>query len=189
MDNPADHIATSLRIQRKHLGWSLDKTAKETGVSKAMLGQIERGESNPTVTTLWRIATGINVSLSSLLETLPDDQKRATTLFRDAKALRQELGKEGMQVSQLFPYDPDVSFEHFEMTLPPGYERLSAPHKTGVLEYLTVTDGKIEILSEGKWHSLMKAQSLRIKGDLPHGYRNNTKKPVVVICIIHYPCR
>lgn len=38
-----------------------------TGVSKAMLGQIERGESSPTVTTLWKIATGLQVSFSSLL--------------------------------------------------------------------------------------------------------------------------
>lgn len=189
MDNPAEHIAASLRKQRQLLGWSLDKTSQQTGVSKAMLGQIERGESSPTVTTLWRIATGLDVSLSSLLETLPDEQKSAVTLLRDASKLRRKLDKEGMQIAQLFPYDSQVSFEYFEMILPPGYERLSEPHKTGVLEYITVVDGKIEILSEEKWHSLVKGQSLRFKGDLAHGYRNNTRKPVVVICVIFYPFR
>ena len=46
------HIGQTLRDLRQQRGWSLDKTAQATGVSKAMLGQIERGESSPTVVTL-----------------------------------------------------------------------------------------------------------------------------------------
>ena len=52
------HLATTLKTQRQVRGWSLSKLAEETGVSKAMLGQIERNESSPTVSTLWKIATG-----------------------------------------------------------------------------------------------------------------------------------
>ena len=50
------HIAGQLKKLRTEKGWSLDQTAKETGISKAMLGQIEREESNPTIQTLWKIA-------------------------------------------------------------------------------------------------------------------------------------
>jgi len=50
-------IAQHLQSVRKARGLSLDKTAQLTGVSKAMLGQIERGESSPTIATLWKIAT------------------------------------------------------------------------------------------------------------------------------------
>ncbi|MBV1869767.1 MAG: XRE family transcriptional regulator [Gammaproteobacteria bacterium] len=189
MDNPVEHLAASLKQRRARLGWSLSETAKQTGVSKAMLGQIERGESSPTVSTLWKIATGLNVSLSSLLETLPEEQKQAVTLLRDAATLRKQLDEEGLLISQLFPYDPQVSFEYFEMILPPGYERLSAAHNIGVLEFITVVEGTIEILSEGSWHALGKGQSLRIKGDLPHGYRNKEGDAVTVMCVIYYPAR
>ena len=46
---------------------SLDMLAKKTGVSKSMLGQIERGESSPTISTLGKIVEGIPVPLEELL--------------------------------------------------------------------------------------------------------------------------
>ena len=46
------HIGSQLKAVRSERGWSLSQTAEHTGVSKAMLGQIERGESSPTVATL-----------------------------------------------------------------------------------------------------------------------------------------
>lgn len=60
------HPATTLKALRQARGWSLSKLAEETGVSKAMLGQIERNESSPTVSTLWKIATGLNVPFRRL---------------------------------------------------------------------------------------------------------------------------
>jgi transcriptional regulator with XRE-family HTH domain len=60
-------IASHLKSLRKSRGLSLDKTAQLTGVSKAMLGQIERGESSPTIATLWKIATGLSASFSSFI--------------------------------------------------------------------------------------------------------------------------
>ncbi|MEH6823752.1 MAG: helix-turn-helix transcriptional regulator, partial [Motiliproteus sp.] len=61
------YLAKALKALRKEKGWSLDRTAKETGVSKAMLGQIERGESSPTIATLWKIAGGFNTQISTFL--------------------------------------------------------------------------------------------------------------------------
>ncbi len=52
--NIAQHLAATLKTLRQQRGWSLSRLAEETGVSKAMLGQIERNESSPTVATLWR---------------------------------------------------------------------------------------------------------------------------------------
>ena len=62
------YLADTLRQLRHDRSWSLDRAASECGVSKAMLGQIERGESSPTVATLWKIASGFDTSLSSFLE-------------------------------------------------------------------------------------------------------------------------
>ncbi|MHC8521501.1 helix-turn-helix domain-containing protein [Rossellomorea sp. H39__3] len=61
-------IGDNIRKIRKERGLSLDQVADRTGVSKAMIGQIERDDSNPTVATLWKIANGLKVSFSSLLE-------------------------------------------------------------------------------------------------------------------------
>ena len=96
------HLAQRLKGLRAELGWSLDVAARETGVSKAMLGQIERGESSPTVATLWKIATGFRVSFSSFIEPTPAVTEE--TLYRIADDIRQQPAGEGMQVAPLFPY-------------------------------------------------------------------------------------
>ena len=51
MDNLNLIIANNLKRIRDERKLSLDKVADLTGVSKSMLGQIERGESNPTIST------------------------------------------------------------------------------------------------------------------------------------------
>ncbi len=65
MENLTLVIGNKLKNIRNSRNLSLDDVAELTGVSKAMLGQIERGKSNPTVSTLWKISTGLRVSFSS----------------------------------------------------------------------------------------------------------------------------
>ena len=61
-------VGKNLRKIRNDLGLSLDETSKLTGVSKTMLGQIERGESSPTISTLWKISSGLKISFTSILD-------------------------------------------------------------------------------------------------------------------------
>ena len=63
-------IGEKLKSIRMTRTLSLDDAAALTGVSKPKLGQIERGQSVPTVTTLWKIATGLKTPLSTFLEEL-----------------------------------------------------------------------------------------------------------------------
>ena len=60
-------IGENLKRLRAEKALSLDAVAKLSGVSKSMLGQIERGEVNPTISTMWRIASGLKVSFTALV--------------------------------------------------------------------------------------------------------------------------
>lgn len=124
-------VGVNLKRLRQEKGWSLDKTAKATGVSKAMLGQIERGESSPTVAKLWQIASGFEVSLSSFIAASSNSE--LTSLFRDANELRHEEYNIGFFVSLLFPFEEALGFEIFELTLAPDYHHESEPHNAGAL--------------------------------------------------------
>lgn len=62
----------SFRITNK---LSLERAAELTGVSKTMIGQIERGESSPTITTIWKIANGLKISFTSLIDNPQPDTK------------------------------------------------------------------------------------------------------------------
>jgi XRE family transcriptional regulator, regulator of sulfur utilization len=46
-------------------------------ISKAMLGQIERGDLNPTISVLWKIVSGLQISFTSLIE---DDEPKITVV-------------------------------------------------------------------------------------------------------------
>ncbi|MEH6470914.1 MAG: XRE family transcriptional regulator [Halopseudomonas sp.] len=178
------YLAQALKAVRKEKGWSLDRTAKETGVSKAMLGQIERGESSPTIATLWKIAGGFHTSLSTFLE--PPAIESDATVIRSAAAIRQQPASDNMLVAPLFPYEPRFGFEMFELTLLPGYERFSEPHEQGVTEHVIVLSGEMELLVDGEWLPLTQGSSVRFAADNPHGYRNPTAAPAVFHNLIHY---
>jgi len=183
---PNQYLPAALRAFRQARGWSLDKAAAETGVSKAMLGQIERGESSPTIATLWKIASGFHTSLSSFLEPLPTATGEGA-VFRNADALRHQPGPDGMLVAPLFPHEPHFGFELFELTLLPGYERESEAHETGVTEIVVVLRGAMEVLIEGDWKTLGVGDAARFPADRAHGYRNRNDVPAVFHNLIHYP--
>lgn len=178
------YLAMRVKQLRQDKGWSLDQAAKETGVSKAMLGQIERGESSPTVARLWKIAGGFQCSLSSLLEPPPATHQH--TLLRHADMLRRQPAAGEMLVAPLFTFDPAMGFELFELTLPPGYEHISEPHEAGVTEHIVVIQGRMELWLNGQWRPLLHGDAMRFAADCEHGYRNVSDEPVLFHDLIHY---
>ena len=68
MDYINSNISLNLRKIRLGRGMSLDQVAEQTGVSKSILGQIERGEANPTIGTIGKIVSGLRVELNDLIK-------------------------------------------------------------------------------------------------------------------------
>jgi DNA-binding XRE family transcriptional regulator len=60
-------VGKNLRRLRTRRGHSLERLAKLSGVSRAMLGQIETGKSTPTISLLWKVATALDVPFANLL--------------------------------------------------------------------------------------------------------------------------
>lgn len=172
MDPLNQQIQQVLKTARADKGWSLTKAAEQTGVSKAMLGQIERGESSPTVATLWKLATGFGISFSAFL--LPGVPSPLADV-------------EDMAVVTLFPFDKTTSLEMFAITLAPGFTRQSEPHVFGVIEHVVPVDGAMEVLHQGQWQPLARGQGFRFDASQPHGYANPGPLPVTFHNVICYP--
>ena len=176
-------IAERLRALRRERGWSLDAAARETGVSKAMLGQIERGESSPTVATLWKIAAGFHTSFSSLLEEAPAD---GGVLLRSSEGAGWPSDDGGIQVRALFPFDPALGIEFLVVELPPGACHQSVPHDRGVTEHVIPLNGSLDVCVDGHWQSVASGEGLRFAADRPHAYRNSGSAPLLFHNLIHY---
>lgn len=61
-------IGANVKAARERRKLTLDAAALLTGVSRSMLAQIEKGDVNPTISVLWKIANGYKVSFTSLTE-------------------------------------------------------------------------------------------------------------------------
>lgn len=177
-------ISKTLKNLRQERGWSLDKASENTGVSKAMLGQIERGESSPTIATLWKIASGFNTSFSSFIEEI--GPKFNEPVHRRGHARHIHPRDENIRVMPLFPFDKELNFELFVIELLPGCEHLSPPHQDGVIEHVIAIEGEVEIYLDNRWHKLKKGEGLRFNANQAHGYRNLGQSLAVIHDMIHY---
>ncbi|MFV0263248.1 MAG: helix-turn-helix domain-containing protein [Kluyvera sp.] len=174
--NIAQHLAATLKKLRQERAWSLSKLAEETGVSKAMLGQIERNESSPTVATLWKIATGLNVPFSVFITPPEAGGEQAF-----------DPQQQAMVVTPVFPWDAELGFDHFSITLAPGAISESTPHEKGVIEHVVVISGQLDMCVQGEWRQLAAGEGLRFAGDLAHAYRNSSDQTAHFHSLIHYP--
>lgn len=170
-------ISERLKTIRQERGLSLDKTAALTGVSKAMLGQIERCESSPTIAKLWKIATGLQVSFSSFLK--PESHHS----LEEGEGL---ICDPNMHVKTLFSYDQEKQFEAFEITLSALHQQESTAHQKGVSEHIHVLEGKLGIFTKGQWHIVEAGQQYVFDADQPHRYEDKVGK-TRFLTIIHYP--
>lgn len=185
MKDLSKKISSTLKTLRQERGWSLDTASERTGVSKAMLGQIEREESSPTIATLWRIISGFEVSFSTFVDISSPAGSAKIHHGGDFKQMHPQDDK--ILIMPLFAYDKALNFEMFIVELLPGCEHLSLPHPQGIIEHIVVVNGEIEVLADGNWQYLKPKQGIRFNADQPHGYRNNSSKSAVFHNMIHYP--
>lgn len=174
-------ISKNVSRIRKERKLSLDQTAELTGVSKAMLGQIERGETNPTVTTLWKIANGLHVSFSSLIK----EEAPLVTVVSKKNAVTVDDGN--YRVHSLFPFDPKKQFEIYSIELEPGCSHESEAHHDGVEEYVLVSEGVLELSIDQEQYMIEPEMSIMFQANRLHIYRNVGTTTVKFFNIIHYP--
>lgn len=183
MDQLNKIIGNNLNRVRKERNISLDKTSDLTGVSKTMLGQIERGESNPTVTTLWKIANGLHLSFSSLINA----ESPSVSIIKKNEINPVIENNGHYKVYPLFPFNAEKQFEVFAITLESGCAHKSEPHNPGVEEYVFVNEGTLEIAIGDDIYVVNREDSITFQASSVHIYRNNTSDQVKCTVLIHYP--
>lgn len=181
-------IAQNLKSLRTEKQLSLGEAADRTGVSKSMLGQIERGESSPTISTLWKIATGLGVSFTSLMEY----REQETQLVREAD-MKPLLADEGhFKLYPVIRASDDRPFEILDLELDPGAYSASRPHAQGTVEFVLVYQGAMEFFlgENGTQHYIVKAgEVLHYRADQPHVYTNPNTETARAAMVIQYGAR
>jgi len=177
-------LGNNLRRLRRRRGLSLERLARLSGVSRAMLGQIETGKSVPTIAVLWRVTTTLEVPFATLLA---QDQACGTVVMRRARA-RFLSNADGRFASRaLFRADAGRRVEFYELRLAAGHEEIAEPHAPGTRENLIVVAGTVEItVGTDSPQVLEEGDAIQFEADFPHGYRNPGADTAVLHLVLSY---
>jgi len=163
-------VGANLRRLRGERKLSLEGLAKISGVSRAMLGQIELGHSAPTINVLWKIARALDLPFSALIAA----PKRAggTRVLHAAKTKRLTSHDGSFSSRALFPFDEPRRVEFYELVLTKGGVENADPHPPGTRENLVVTRGEVEIVVGPDVHRLGTGDAILFEADAVHSYKN-----------------
>ncbi|MBA3540951.1 MAG: helix-turn-helix domain-containing protein [Deltaproteobacteria bacterium] len=176
-------VGGNLRRLRTRRGLSLERLAQNSGVSRAMLGQIELGQSAPTINVLWKIARALEVTFSALISARAQP---GALVLRAAESKVLTSKDRSFTSRALFPFDEPRRVEFYELRLAGGTVEDADAHPPGTSENLVVTAGAIEIDVAGDTHRLETGDSILFEADTPHAYRNVGKVEAVMYLVMTY---
>jgi transcriptional regulator with XRE-family HTH domain len=176
-------VGSNLRRLRTRRGLSLERLAQISGVSRAMLGQIELGQSAPTINVLWKIARALEVTFSALISTRTQS---GALVLRSSESKILTSKDRSFSSRALFPFDEPRRVEFYELRLAAGSVEDADAHPPGTTENLVATAGTIEIDVGGDTHHLDAGDSILFEADTPHAYRNVGKVEAVMYLVMTY---
>lgn len=183
MDNISLIVAANLKRLREERKLSLDSVARASGVSKSMLGQMERGEVNPTISTIWKIANGLKLSFTELLNH-PESEHEIMDI-RQIDPLIENGGR--FRNYPVFPFDSKRRFEVYTIEIDPEGSLSADPHPAGTQEFITLFSGTLTVRAGEENFTIGTGCSLRFRADLHHGYANTGLETCRMSMIIYYP--
>ncbi len=169
-----------LRTQRK---MSLDAAAKASGVSKSMLGQIERGEVNPTIAMVWKIAYGFKVPFTELVS-CPEPAYEVVDTAK-MQPLLEDNGR--CRNYPVFSFDNTRRFEMMYLELDPGSRLKADPHPENTQEFIMVFSGELRLQAGEARFTAVRGGGVRFHADCPHEYHNSSEEICRLSMVVYYP--
>lgn len=178
MDYLTENVAVNLKRIRQSKGMSLDQVSEQTGVSKSMLSQIEKGTANPSLGVLGKITSGLRIEFRRLIETPRED----FCLVKPAEMVPTKEVEGQYRVWTCFPYEDTRLVEIYRIDVEPGGEYVSGAHGENTREYLTVTDGVLTVECRGHVQRIARQEAYKFETDQMHIYRNEGTERASCFC-------
>lgn len=165
-DDILSRLPERLKQARKANGLSLEAVEKLSGVSRSMVSQIERGESNPTVATLLNLTRALGVDFAGLLGEGAAEDRVEIQHEHQTPAL--DRAGDGCRIRILSPPQDAGRFEVYELIFSDGGRLDSKPHERGTREQLIAENGKLKVTSGSAAGALSQGDTARYAADVPH---------------------
>lgn len=185
------HIGKKIRDLRKKAGFVLQDLSDQTGLSKALLSQIEKEVVSPPIATLLKISKALNVNISFFFQD-SDPEEKVVLVRRDESKIidsryfgREESGYyyEALAYKKSKKYMEPFLVEFKRKRA----EKLSYFSHEGE-EFIYLLEGKLEFRTEGQQYFLDPGDSLYFESSIPHAYRALGRRNAKALTVV-YPAR
>jgi transcriptional regulator with XRE-family HTH domain len=177
-DTREPNVGMRLRSLRHQQGLSLRALAERSGLSVNAISQIERGENSPTVASLHRLATALDIPITDLFQ----EETRQTTVF-----VKRNLGlraqSNGVVMESLGVGLFNQQLEPFRMTIGPEVGNVDDPISHSGEEFVHCLEGEIEYSIGDRVFHLEPGDSLLFDATQQHAYRNQLQTPATILLI------
>ncbi len=169
---------------------TLSALAEQAGVAKSTVSLIERGQGNPSIDTVWALASALGVPFTSLFHDEPPADDVSVVREDDGSVIAVESAglEEGLVVRHMLTRTGGALIEIYTLVLDEGAVRHAEAHVAGLFEHITVAAGKLEISSDSFEETLDQGDLISFRADRPHTYRV-LEGPVRLVSVHEYPQR
>ncbi|WP_394939350.1 helix-turn-helix domain-containing protein [Psychromicrobium sp. YIM B11713] len=157
-------IANSLQRERHRANISLTELARRAKISKSTLSQLESGQGNPSVETLWALSVALGITFADMIDS-PRPQIR---LIRAGEGAVVSSEKANYLATVLSSSPPNTRRDIYQLLAQPGKDRQSEPHNAGVVEHVILSSGRAMVGPVDNPVELFPGDYLSYPGDLAH---------------------
>jgi len=173
-----------IRQIREQAGLTLEQVAKLSGVSRAMLSKVERGEKSPTIGVAKHIAHGLGVSFSALVSDEVPSRRAFALVRKDQRQVFRDP-ETGFERHLLSPLMTGMAVEVVLHHLPPKASTgKTPPHPAGVTKHVLVSKGRIVVGVDQVETVLEEGDSLYFEADVDHWFENRTARAAEYYLVI-----
>lgn len=183
MENLNHIIAGNLREIRKRKELSLEQVSSLTSISKSMLSQLERGEVNPTISTVYKLSLGLKVPVTAFTADKPKPFSKT-----GKPKVTPLIGDEGKyRLYPVFEFREGQDFEIFDLEFDEGGRMQGNRQMSGTREFITVYSGELTLSFDDREYVLKAGDSASYNAFDEYVYKNTGMGMVTACVVVHYP--
>ena len=166
----SERFGPRIRDLRRERELTLEELAARSGVSRAMISKLERGEKNPTLVVAAKVAEGLGITLSNLMGV---EERREVVVVPRGRRVTMRDSETGFERQLLSPAFGGRGVEFIRNVVPEGATSGEfSPHRRGVEEYVVVESGRVRAILDGEVYILEEGDAMYFEADVAHRFDN-----------------
>jgi XRE family transcriptional regulator, regulator of sulfur utilization len=165
-DSSGQALGATIQRLRKAYNLSLGELSDQSGVAKSIISQIERNETNPTLSTVVKLSRALDTTVD---EVLRGESKSLFVEHQMKSGVPMLESQDGLcRLAIAGPLNLVDFFQWYDFHAKPNGVLESNPHPPGTIEHLYVVKGELDVTTGGETKRIQQGETLRFKADLPH---------------------